>query len=176
MSKTRISPSAGTPSIVGAPARNNTNQRVASGAFTQISQAQINQIKESFTMLDSDRDSVISRGDLEQMLTSLGQMPSSKTLDSMMASMPSPLQFPTYLTAMSSILSQFSTREELVTAFSAFDNDDSGAADVDELREALLENGAVKAEEIDRCFKPFVKYSMGKGRLMYRDLAESIII
>ncbi|KAK9381540.1 uncharacterized protein V2V93DRAFT_367220 [Kockiozyma suomiensis] len=161
------------PAIAGVPVR--SAQRVTSGAFTQISQTQINQIKESFTMLDNDRDGVISREDLEQMLTSLGQMPSSQTLDSMMSTLGSPLQFPVYLTAMSSILAQFASREELVNAFSAFDDDDNGAADVEELREALVGSG-LKAEEVDACFKPFVRYTMGRERLLYKELAESIII
>lgn len=102
-------------------------------------------------------------------------MPSSQTLDSMMSTLGSPLQFPVYLTAMSSILAQFASREELVNAFSAFDDDDNGAADVEELREALVGSG-LKAEEVDACFKPFVRYTMGRERLLYKELAESIII
>ncbi|KAK9352541.1 hypothetical protein V1523DRAFT_413633 [Lipomyces doorenjongii] len=152
-----------------------TTTRVLSGAFTQISQSQISQIKESFTMLDNDRDSIVSSADLEQMLTSLGQYPSSQTISDMMARMPSPLQFPSYLTAMSSILCQFSSKEELMNAFSAFDDDDSGQADIQELRDALIEAG-VSAEDIDKCFKPYVKFSLGKERLLYRDLVETLIV
>ncbi|KAJ8103880.1 hypothetical protein POJ06DRAFT_243051 [Lipomyces tetrasporus] len=152
-----------------------SNTRVASGAFTQISQSQINQIKESFTMLDSDRDGNISAADLEQMLTSLGQYPSSQTISDMMTRMPSPLQFAPYLTAMSAILCQFSSKDELVTAFSAFDDDDSGHANVQELRDALIEAG-VNAADIDLCFKPYVKFSLGKEQLLYRDLVEGLIV
>ncbi|KAK9240187.1 hypothetical protein V1525DRAFT_354546 [Lipomyces kononenkoae] len=149
--------------------------RVPSGAFTQMSQSQINQIKETFTMLDNDRDSVVGASDLEQMLTYLGQYPSSETISDMMARMPSPLQFPSYLTAMSSILCQFSSKEELTTAFSAFDDDDSGQADSQELRDALIEAG-VSAADIDKCFKPYIKFSLGKERLLYKDLVNSLIV
>ncbi|KAK9369702.1 hypothetical protein V1509DRAFT_618863 [Lipomyces kononenkoae] len=149
--------------------------RVPSGAFTQMSQSQINQIKETFTMLDNDRDGIVSAGDLEQMLTYLGQYPSSDTINDMMARMPSPLQFPSYLTAMSSILCQFSSKEELVTAFSAFDDDDSGQADSQELRDALIEAG-VSAADIDKCFKPYIKFSLGKDRLLYKDLVDGLIV
>ncbi|KAK9458819.1 EF-hand [Lipomyces oligophaga] len=150
--------------------------RIASGTFTQVTQSQINQIKESFTMLDGDRDGVISRGDLEQMLSSLGQIPSSATIDKMMSNMPTPLQFPTYLTTMSSILARFSNnKEELIKAFSAFDDDDCGQADAEDLKEALIESG-LTSDQIDRCFKPYLKDSRGKEKLAYKDLVNGIII
>ncbi|KAK9451844.1 uncharacterized protein V1518DRAFT_409699 [Limtongia smithiae] len=149
--------------------------RVPSGAFTQISQAQIHQIKQSFTMLDNDRDGIISRTDLQNMLTSLRQQPDPQTIDKMMTQIPGPIQFPVYLTAMSSILSRFSSKEDLVNAFSAFDNDDNGQADAQELREALIENG-VSATAIDACFKPYLKFSLGKVTLLYKDLVEGIIV
>ncbi|KAK9469746.1 hypothetical protein V1512DRAFT_200164 [Lipomyces arxii] len=149
--------------------------RVASGAFTQLSQGQINQIKESFTMLDNDRDGVISANDLKIMLSSLGQNPSSQSVNDMLAQMPSPLQFPAYLTSMSAILSRFSRKEQLVSAFSAFDEDDNGQADVAELKESLIDNGFEEAE-IERCFKPYIKKHMGKERLLYKDLADAMIV
>ncbi|KAK9457401.1 hypothetical protein V1511DRAFT_493519 [Dipodascopsis uninucleata] len=153
-----------------------TGNRVLSGAFTQMNQSQINQIKEAFTMLDKDRDGVISRSDLEQMLTSLGQYPSSEELDEMLSGMPTPLQFPSFLTEMSSTLSKFSTKEELITAFGAFDDDDNGKeADAEDLREALIEMGGMTKEEINSCIKPFVRFGLGRERLLYKDLVDAMV-
>ncbi|KAK9479039.1 hypothetical protein V1514DRAFT_329027 [Lipomyces japonicus] len=149
--------------------------RVSSGAFVQMGQAQITRVKESFTMLDNDRDGVVSVADLEAMLTSLGQNPSSKTVDDMISRMASPLQFPVYLTEMSSLLSQFSTREELINAFSTFDDDDNGHANFDELSEALADVG-INMEAINKYLQPYIRSSRGKEYLAYKEFTEGIIV
>lgn len=48
-------------------------KRSASGAFTQLSSTQIQELKESFQMLDKDGDGVIGNDDLAAMLSSLGK-------------------------------------------------------------------------------------------------------
>jgi hypothetical protein len=48
------------------------------------------------------------------------------------------LTLPTFLTQLSTILSALSPPSELLSAFSAFDDDDSGQIDLAELRNALL--------------------------------------
>lgn len=48
------------------------------------------------------------------------------------------LTLPSFLTSISSLISTLSAPTELLSAFSAFDDDDSGQIDLNELRDALL--------------------------------------
>lgn len=48
------------------------------------------------------------------------------------------MNFPTFLNILSGLLAPISSRQELVNALAAFDEDDSGQIDVAELREALV--------------------------------------
>lgn len=50
----------------------------------------------------------------------------------------SPLPLATFLSTLSSLLTPLSPSSELLSAFAAFDDDDSGQIDVHELRDALL--------------------------------------
>ncbi len=54
------------------------------------------------------------------------------------ATTPQPVNLSTYLHILSSLLARLSSPAELTAAFAAFDLDDSGQVDVDELRDALL--------------------------------------
>lgn len=51
---------------------------------------------------------------------------------------PQTLNMPSFLHTLSSLLSPLSSQTELLNAFAAFDDDDSGQIDVGELRDALL--------------------------------------
>ena len=48
------------------------------------------------------------------------------------------MNFPTFLNILSNLLAPISSRQELLNALAAFDDDDSGQIDVTTLREALL--------------------------------------
>jgi hypothetical protein len=48
------------------------------------------------------------------------------------------MNLPTFLNTISSLLAPLSSRTELLNAFAAFDDDDSGQVDIAELRDALL--------------------------------------
>lgn len=51
---------------------------------------------------------------------------------------PQTINFPTFLTTLSNLVTPLSSRQELLNALAAFDDDDSGQIDVAELRDALL--------------------------------------
>jgi Ca2+-binding EF-hand superfamily protein len=53
-------------------------------------------------------------------------------------STPQTVTLPAYLNSLASLLSSLSPSSELLNAFSAFDEDDSGQVDLAELRDALL--------------------------------------
>jgi EF-hand domain len=48
------------------------------------------------------------------------------------------MNLPTFLSTLSTLLAPLSSQKELLNAFAAFDDDDSGQVDVAELRDALL--------------------------------------
>ena len=82
---------------------------------------------------------------------------------------PQTLPLPTFLSTLSSLLAPLSSQTELINAFAAFDDHDSGEIDVGELKDALLhtapdpgESGA-NAREVEEILGGFVgKKAFGK--------------
>lgn len=82
------------------------------------------------------------------------------------------MNLPTYLNALSSLLAPLSSRKELLNAFAAFDDDDSGQVDIAELRDALLHTSPEAGEsplterEVDDVLGGFAgrRAFGGKGR------------
>ena len=74
---------------------------------------------------------------------------------------PQTLNMPSFLHTLSSLLAPLSSQQELVNAFAAFDEDDSGQIDVKELRDALLHTSPEAGErplnerEIDQVIDGF---------------------
>ncbi|KAK9471020.1 uncharacterized protein V1510DRAFT_398083 [Dipodascopsis tothii] len=147
-------------------------QRIPSGAFAQMSRAQISDIKAAFAMLDADRDGQVGPADLAQMLASLGQLPDERAVADMLGRLTSPLTFPVFLTEMSSKLALLPRREELEAACNAFDDDDSGQVDADELRRALVATD-MPAADVDRAMAAFVRHRLQRDVFMYKDFVES---
>ena len=100
---------------------------------------------------------------MEQVLTGTvesGQDPSSLSQFFPPGS-PQTINFPTFLNILSTLLDPLSSRQELVNALAAFDEDDSGQIDVHELRDALLHTAPEDGErplserEIDQVLSGF---------------------
>lgn len=99
--------------------------------------------------------------------------------------MPHPLPLPVYLSQLSSLLAPLSPPSELLAALSAFDDDDSGQIDVNELIDAVAnsrpEDGGRNLSRRDiesvmegfvgrRAFGSFSTSNKGKGDVFrYRD-------
>lgn len=72
------------------------------------------------------------------------------------------LPLPTFLSTLSSLLAPLSSQTELINAFAAFDDHDSGEIDVGELKDALLHTApdagerGVDAREIEEVLGGFV--------------------
>lgn len=82
------------------------------------------------------------------------------------------LSLPTYLSSLSSLLASLSPESELAAAFGAFDIDDSGQIDIDELKDALThtapEGGiygrTLSGADVDSAVEPFRgKRALAKG-------------
>lgn len=110
-----------------------------SSVLTKFSQSQIQEMKEAFTMIDQDRDGLISKGDLKEMYSSLGVTPSEDILDSMLKEAPGQLNFTMFLSIFSEKLSGTDPEDTIRTAFAMFDADGKGTLPEEYLKD-LLEN------------------------------------
>ncbi|RFU33202.1 hypothetical protein B7463_g3113, partial [Scytalidium lignicola] len=136
---------------------------VDNNAISKLAPAQVRELREGFQTLDRDSDGLVGREDVAEMLTQLG-LPSTPSDISQFfpPSHPQTLTLPTYLTTLATLLSTLSPPSELISAFSAFDEDDSGQVDVAELRDALLHTAPETGErplterEIDQIMGGFV--------------------
>jgi Ca2+-binding EF-hand superfamily protein len=132
-------------------------------------------MRESFAVLDRGNAGVITPADVAQQLAELGLDSSSSALSSYFPSgTHQPINLATYLNNLSSDLATLTRQDELMAAFSAFDDDDSGQIDVDELRDAVMhtmpEPGSgdrqLSAGEVDRVMQGFVgRRAFKKGQV-----------
>ncbi|PYH65506.1 putative calmodulin [Aspergillus vadensis CBS 113365] len=123
------------PSLMEAKA---TNMMAASSdAAAKLPPAQLREIREAFQVLDRDNDGLVDKDDVADVLTNVGQDPTAISKFFPLGG-PQTMNFPTFLNTLSQLLAPLSSRQELLNALAAFDEDDSGQIDVDELRDALL--------------------------------------
>jgi Ca2+-binding EF-hand superfamily protein len=95
----------------------------------------LHSMREAFSVLDHNNTGTISQADVNETLSSLGISDSSQFFPS---GSPQQLSLPQFLNQLANTLVELSPPQELLNAFSAFDDDDSGQVDVAELKEALL--------------------------------------
>ncbi|KAI1822312.1 EF-hand [Xylaria intraflava] len=167
----------GLPPRMSSPVPPISHQSVGhSNALSQLQPAQVRGLRDGFQIMDRDSDGAVNREDLVDMLTQLGL--SAKPSDVSQFFPPGGAQTMTlavFLNSIATPLAELSPASELLSAFSAFDDDDSGQVDVGELRSALLrtppEPGehALTAAEVDKIIagfsgrRAFSKSSMAGG-------------
>jgi len=150
-------------------------------ALSQLQPTQVRTLKEGFEILDRDSDGVLDREDVADMLTQLG-LPSGHADVSQFfpPSAPQTMSLAVFLNALATSLAALSPGAELLSAFSAFDDDDSGQIDLAELRDALLHTApepgerTLTADEVDKVVagftgrRAFSKSNIGGGGLAKR--------
>jgi Ca2+-binding EF-hand superfamily protein len=142
--------------------------RQNSNVFAMFDQKQIAEFKEAFSMIDHDSDGFIDKEDLKDMLASLGQNPSDKYIDDMLAEAPGPINFTMYLTLMGEKLSGTDPEHEIMAAFECLDMENKGYMDGETLREFLTTMGdRFTDDEVDIMYKgaPLDK----NGQFNYRE-------
>lgn len=156
-----------------------TNARSAgdNSALSKLQPTQVRELRDGFQLLDRDSDGQVGRDDVADMLAQLG-LPSnpSDVTPFFPPSTPQTVALPAYLNSLASLLSSLSPSSELVNAFSAFDEDDSGQVDLAELRDALLHTSPDPGEktlserDVDRVMngftgrRAFSKNASGMGK------------
>lgn len=119
--------------------------------MSQIPPALLHSLRESFAVLDHSNSGFVTAANVADTLAQLGldSSPSSMAayFPQSSTSSSSNISLATYLNTLSSILAELSPAQELLAAFEAFDADDSGQIDAEELRDALLHTAPDPGEE-----------------------------
>ncbi|KAF7897244.1 hypothetical protein EAF00_005472 [Botryotinia globosa] len=131
----QLSPGFGGPLRAASSNYSNDNDN----ALSKLSNAQVREMREGFQILDRDSDGQVGREDVADMLTQLGLSSNASELAGYFPpSTPQTITLPTFLNSLATQLCTLSPTPELLDAFSAFDEDDSGQVDYAELRDALI--------------------------------------
>ncbi|ODV61749.1 EF-hand [Ascoidea rubescens DSM 1968] len=90
--------------------------------YSQLSQEQLTHLKDAFSAIDNDNDSLITEKDLIHTFKQLNKPINNEEINKMLSySNDKEITFATFLSLMSSQLGELSSREELMKAFSVFD-------------------------------------------------------
>lgn len=128
--------------------------------LARLPPALLHSLRESFSVLDANSTGVIDPSSVAETLQSLG-LSTNEMSQLFPAGRPQQLSLPQYLNSMADILVSISPPQELMNAFSAFDDDDSGQVDVADLKRALLTTQPEAGErpltekDIDEALKGF---------------------
>ncbi|VDK70249.1 unnamed protein product [Litomosoides sigmodontis] len=129
-------------------------QRATSNVFAMFDQAQIQEFKEAFNMIDQNRDGFIDVQDLQDMFASLGKEVNEEFLEKMISEAPGPINFTMFLTLFGEKLTGTDPEEVIKNAFQCFDVDNSGFLNEDRLRELLTTMGdRYTDEQVDELFR-----------------------
>jgi len=140
-------------------------QRATSNVFAMFDQAQIQEFKEAFNMIDQDRDGFLNKEDLHDMLASMGKNPTDDYLDAMMGEAPGPINFTMFLTMFGEKLNGTDPEDVIKNAFGCFDEENTGYIQEDRLRELLITMGdRFTEEEVDEMYR---EAPINKGNFNY---------
>ena len=129
-------------------------QRATSNVFAMFNQDQIQEFKEAFNMIDQNRDGFIDKGDLHDMLASLGKDPTDEYLEGMMNEAPGAINFTMFLTLFGERLQGTDPEDVIKNAFGCFDEENNGILHEDRLRELLTTMGdRFTDEEVDEMYR-----------------------
>lgn len=129
-------------------------QRATSNVFAMFDQAQIQEFKEAFNMIDQNHDGFIDKEDLHDMLASLGKNPTDSELDQMMGEAPGPINFTMFLTMFGEKLNGTDPEDVIRNAFACFDEENRGYINEERLRELLTSMGdRFTDDEVDQMYR-----------------------
>eukprot|EP01053_Blabericola_migrator_P004774 Blabericola_migrator_1__4773@NODE_250_length_10882_cov_193_783819_g211_i0_p6_GENE_NODE_250_length_10882_cov_193_783819_g211_i0NODE_250_length_10882_cov_193_783819_g211_i0_p6_ORF_typecomplete_len149_score41_90EFhand_7/PF13499_6/8_6e22EFhand_7/PF13499_6/1_4e20EFhand_8/PF13833_6/0_002EFhand_8/PF13833_6/3_8e16EFhand_8/PF13833_6/0_063EFhand_8/PF13833_6/1_9e15EFhand_1/PF00036_32/1_2e07EFhand_1/PF00036_32/2_8e08EFhand_1/PF00036_32/0_00027EFhand_1/PF00036_32/1_9e08EFhand_11/PF08976_11/2_3e13EFhand_11/PF len=145
-----------------------------------LTEEQIVEFKQAFTLFDTDADGTISTKELGTVMRSLGQNPTEAELQEMINEVDhdgnGTIEFPEFLTLMARKIRDTDTEDELIEAFQVFDREGNGLIAAQELRHVMLNLGEkltdeevddmIKEADIDSdgqiCYEEFVRMMMAK--------------
>ncbi|PAA48296.1 hypothetical protein BOX15_Mlig013024g1 [Macrostomum lignano] len=144
----------------------------------QLTEDQIAEFKEAFSLFDKDGDGCITTKELGTVMRSLGQNPTEAELQEYIEEIDSELtgvlELNTFMTLMAEKMKPRDTEEAIIEAFRVFDKQNSGMVSASELRNQLTQLGErLTDEEVDALIKE--ADCDGEGQIRYEDFVRSII-
>ncbi|KAK3257542.1 hypothetical protein CYMTET_33372 [Cymbomonas tetramitiformis] len=127
-------------------------------ASDQLTEEQIAEIKEAFSLFDKDGDGTITTKELGTVMRSLGQNPTEAELQDMINEVDADgngtVDFPEFLTLIARKLKDTDSEEEIKEAFKVFDKDGNGFISAAELRHVMTNLGEkLTDEEVDEMIR-----------------------
>ncbi|NXX43172.1 CALMS protein, partial [Tricholaema leucomelas] len=124
----------------------------------RLSEEQIAEFKEAFSLFDRDGDGCITTKELGTVMRSLGQNPTEAELRGMVGELDADgsgtVDFPEFLSLMARKMRDTDSEEEIREAFRVFDKDGNGYISAAELRHVMTNLGEkLTDEEVDEMIK-----------------------
>ncbi|ERN11033.1 hypothetical protein AMTR_s00024p00073390 [Amborella trichopoda] len=152
----------------------------------QLTEEQISEFKEAFSLFDKDGDGCITTKELGTVMRSLGQNPTEAELQDMINEVDADgngtIDFPEFLNLMARKMKDTDSEEELKEAFKVFDKDQNGFISAAELRHVMTNLGEkLTDEEVDEMireadtdgdgqvnYEEFVRMMLAKFKLLWK--------
>ncbi|TRZ17714.1 hypothetical protein HGM15179_009379 [Zosterops borbonicus] len=139
----------------------------------QLTEEQIAEFKEAFSLFDKDGDGTITTKELGTVMRSLGQNPTEAELQDMINEVDADgngtIDFPEFLTMMARKMKDTDSEEEIREAFRVFDKDGNGYISAAELRHVMTNLGEkLTDEEVDEMIRE--ADIDGDGQVNYEDI------
>uniref|UniRef100_H3B6A5 Myosin light chain 2 n=1 Tax=Latimeria chalumnae TaxID=7897 RepID=H3B6A5_LATCH len=127
-----------------------------SNVFSMFEQAQIQEFKEAFTIMDQNRDGFIDKEDLRDTFAALGRLNvKNEELEEMIKEAPGPINFTVFLSMFGEKLKECAgadPEETILNAFKVFDPEGKGVLNSDYIREMLMTQAARFSKEEVKSF------------------------
>ncbi len=139
-------------------------------SLDKLTEAQIAEFGEAFSLFDKEGRGTITTNDLGAVMRSLGLNPSEAELKAMLKDIDAggngTIEFPEFLTLLTSKAKERAEQAEIVAAFRVFDRNNDGHISGDEIRHIMGNLGEkITKEEVDEMMRE--AKADGDGKLKY---------
>merc|ERR1712029_142927 len=151
------------------------NHNPTTSMADSLTEEQVSEFKEAFSLFDKDGDGQITTKELGTVMRSLGQNPSESELQDMInevdADNNGTIDFPEFLTMMARKMKDTDSEEEIREAFKVFDRDNNGFISAAELRHVMTSIGEkLTDDEVDEMIREADQD--GDGRIDYNEFIQ----
>ena len=142
----------------------------------QLTEEQIAELKEAFSLFDKDGDGAITTKELGTVMRSLGHNPTKAELQDMINEVDAgngTLDFPEFLSLMARKMKDIEIEEDLVQPFKLFDKNGNGLISAAELRHAITIFGEKLIDEVDEIIRE--AEINGDGHINYEEFVRMMM-